>query len=69
MSYQRLAYDDASTTDQMASDCAEVDRALHLPGQRPDSSFSRPVAEGHYDTVLVSEDLAQLAAGLELHFD
>jgi hypothetical protein len=69
MSYQRLAYDDASTTTQMTSDATEVDRALHLGGQRHDGVNPRPVSEGRYDTVQVSEDLAHLAAGLELHFD
>ena len=74
MTYQRLPYDDASTTTQMASDCAEVDRALHLADRRLDGvpaqhSGHHPVQDGHYDTVLVSDDLAQVAAGLQLHFD
>ena len=67
MTYQRLPYDDAATTDQMATDCAAVDQALHLPGQRFGDTHS--VADGSYDTVVVSDDLAALAAGLELHFD
>jgi hypothetical protein len=69
MSYQRLAYDDASTTTQMASDCTEVDRALHLAAQRHHGLAPHPVADGSYDTVQVSDDLAALAAGLQLHFD
>ena len=76
MSYQRLAYDDAATTDQMATDCAAVDQALHphghatghLPAQRP-LGEPHSVTDGVYDTVVVSDDLAALAAGLELHFD
>jgi hypothetical protein len=69
MSYQRLAYDDASSTTQMASDCTEVDRALHLGSQRHQGVSTHPVDEGRYDTVQVSDELAELAAGLELHFD
>jgi hypothetical protein len=72
MSYQRLPYDDASTTTQMASDCAEVDRALqftdHAHRGFPAQS-AHSVQDGHYDTVQVSDDLAQVAAGLQLHFD
>ena len=80
MSYQRLAYDDAATTDQMATDCAAVDQALHLTGHAHDHATAplprqRPLGEPHsmddgvYDTVVVSDDLAALAAGLQLHFD
>ena len=69
MSYQRLAYDDAATTDQMATDCVAVDQALHLPGQRLLGADAHSVADGAYGTVVVSDDLAALAAGLELHFD
>jgi hypothetical protein len=69
MSYQRLAYDDASTAAEMTSDCTEVDRALHLGGRRHAGLPTQPVGEGRYDTVQVSDELAELAAGLELHFD
>lgn len=69
MTYQRLPYDDAATTDQMATDCAEVDRALHLPHQAPLGDRPHSIADGVYDTVVVTDDLAALAAGLELHFD
>jgi hypothetical protein len=69
MNYQRLPYDDAATTDQMATDCAAVDQALHLTDQRHLGAHTHPVGEGDYDTVVVSDDLAAVAAGLELHFD
>lgn len=69
MSYQRLAYDDAATTDQMATDCAAVDQTLHLGHQRQHGNAPHPVEGGHYHPVVVSDDLAALAAGLELHFD
>ena len=69
MSYERLPYDDAATTDQMATDCAAVDQALHLVPQSRRGLTPHPVQGGAYDTVVVSDDLAALAAGLELHFD
>jgi hypothetical protein len=72
MSYQRLAYDDAATTDQMATDCAAVDQALHLDGHLPGQRHlgePHSVTDGVYDTVVVSDDLAARAAGMELHFD
>ena len=34
MTYQRLAYDDASSSSEMASDCQAVESALHLPARR-----------------------------------
>ena len=66
MSYQRLAYDDASTTDQMTSDCAEVGRTLHLDEHPQVVAQSRA---GDYSSVEVSDELAALAGGLQLHFD
>ena len=69
MTYQRLAYDDASTAAEMTSDCTEVDRALHLRDQRQAGLPRQPIGDGRYDTVQVSDELAELAAGLELHFD
>lgn len=69
MTNQRLPYDDAATPTEMASDCAEVDRALHLADQRHDGLATHAVHDGSYRTVLVTDDLARVAAGLELHFD
>jgi hypothetical protein len=73
MSNQRLPYDDASTTHQMASDCAEVDRALHLADRRhhtvPAQAGQSAQSGQSGQPVLVSDDLAQVAAGLQLHFD
>jgi hypothetical protein len=69
MTNQRLPYDDAATPTEMASDCAEVDRALHLGGQRHDGLVTHPVHDGSYHPGPVSDDLARVAAGLELHFD
>ena len=69
MTYQRLAYDDASTAAEMTSDCTEVDRAMHLGAHQHAAIPTQPVGEGRYAAVQVSDELAQLAAGLELHFD
>lgn len=33
MTYQRLAYDDASSPAEMSADCRAVDLAMHLPRQ------------------------------------
>ena len=66
MSYQRLAYDDASPTDQMTTDCAEVGRNLQLDTQPHVVPQSRA---GDYSNVEVSDELAALAGGLQLHFD
>ena len=69
MGYQRLAYDDAATTDQMATDCAEVGRALRITEPRPASETTHPHDADRCGTVEVSDDLAALAGGLQLHFD
>jgi len=69
MTNQRLPYDDAATPTEMASDAAEVDRTLHLGHQRHDGLVTHPVHDGSFRTVRVSDDLARVAAGLELHFD
>lgn len=67
MSYQRLAYDDASTSDEMTSDCVAVGSTLPLVEQRQAGPRTHQVDDGDYDTVVVSDDLAALAAELELH--
>ena len=66
MSYQRLAYDDAATTDQMTTDCAEVGRTLHLD-QHPHVAAQRRTTD--HTHVEVSDELAELASGMQLHFD
>jgi len=70
MTYQRLPYDDASTTDEMVEDSIQVGRELHMPVQRYDllgEVTERTPAFG--ERPYVSPELAELAAGLELHFD
>ncbi len=63
MTYQRLAYEDAATTDQMTSDCRAAGTNLPLPGQRADASDNGAPA------IVVTEQLAEMAAGLHLHFE
>ena len=68
VTYERLAYDDAQTTSEMLSDAAAVGRALQLPVEHADLPDRHPL-EGHVATPVVTDQLAELAAGLELHFD
>jgi hypothetical protein len=69
MSYQRLAYDDPSSTTQMASDCARVGQALQLAGSGHEGRRAAAPEDLCFDTPEVSDELAALAAGLELHLD
>lgn len=76
MTYQRLAYEDASTTSEMASDCLVAGQNLALPDQRLDLRSAEPVESAelpdyaHPATgITVPDSLAEMAAGLHLHFD
>jgi hypothetical protein len=83
MTYQRLAYDDASTTTEMTSDCHEVEKTLHLPERRtaaekaaraavrpaPSILFEDYPREVTKPTIEVSEAAARLAAAMHLHLD
>ena len=73
MTYQRLPYDDAASTLEMAADCAEVGRELRLPPapRTAGSPFTgRTTDDGtRLGSLHVSPGLAEMAAGLELHFD
>lgn len=83
MSYERLAYDDASTSSRMSEDCRAVEEALHLPrrrtaAERAARAASRPAPSIRFEdyprevakpTVEVSEAAARLAAALHLHLD
>ena len=83
MTYQRLAYDDASTSTQMTEDCRAVESALHLPERRsaaeraaraavkpsPSILFEDYPREVKKPTIEVSEAAARLAAAMELHLD
>lgn len=69
MTYQRLAYDDAATTADMRMDAAAVGRELHLRPEADGTLGCRPLDEAPLGPPQVSDDLAELAAGLELHLD
>ncbi len=83
MTYQRLAYDDASTTAQMAADCRAAEVALHLPTRptaaeraaraavkpAPSILFEDYPREVKKPNIEVSEAAARLASAMHLHFD
>ena len=83
MTYQRLAYDDASTSSEMTSDCRAVESALHLPERRsaaeraaraatkpaPSILFEDYPREVKKPTIEVSDAAARLANAMELHLD
>jgi hypothetical protein len=83
MTYQRLAYDDASTTTEMTSDCHAMEKNLTLPERRtaaeeaihaavrpaPSILFEDYPREVKKPTIEVSEAAARLAAALHLHLD
>ena len=83
MTYQRLAYDDASSSSEMASDCQAVESALHLPARRTAAeraarAASRPAPSIRFEdyprdvakpTIAVSEAAARLGAAPHLHLD
>ena len=80
---RRLAYDDASPTDRMTSDCRAVEEALRLPEQRTPAERAaraalRPAPSILFDdyprevakpSIEVSEAAARLAGALHLHLD
>lgn len=67
MTYQRLPYDDAATSDQMARDCRAVEAALRRPA--PSIRYEDYPGEIAKPTIEVSEAAARLAAALHLHLD
>ena len=82
MTYHRVAYDDAATTSEMVSDARLAGDTLRMPEQAAtrEAARERAAAEAvladletldpaHPARPVVSEDLARMAAGLELHFD
>ena len=83
MSYQRRAYDDASTASEMSKDCRAVKEALLLPrrltnAERAARAAARPVPsilfedyprEAKKPTITVSDAAARLGAALHLHLN
>ncbi len=67
MTYERLAYDDAASTDQMTHDCHAVVAALQRPA--PSIRFEDFPREVPKPTIEVSEVATRLAAALHLHLD
>ena len=67
MTYQRLAYDDAATTAEMLHDAAAVGRELRLPLGCETAEHRRDPEPTRQAAPLVSDDLAEVAARLELH--
>jgi hypothetical protein len=81
MTYQRLAYDDASTSSEMTSDCHAVEEALHLPERRsaaeraaravtrpaPSILFEDYPREVKKPTIAVDAAAARLGAALDQH--
>jgi hypothetical protein len=67
MSYERLAYDDAATTSEMASDATRAGQELQLALRPYAVRSNRPGGAPDTGTPEVSEELAERAAALELH--
>ena len=71
MTYTRLPYEDAATTTEMCHDCMAAESNL-LTRPRPTETREAPLLSGdhwHADDLAVSDSLAEMAAGLHLHFD
>ena len=81
MTYQRLAYDDASTSSEMTSDARADEAALHLPERRsaaeraaravakpaPSILFEDYPREVKKPTIAVDAAAARLGAALDQH--
>jgi len=81
MTYQRLAYDDASTSSEMTSDARAVEAALHLPerrsaAERAARAVVKPAPSIHFEdyprevkkpTIAVDAAAARLGAALDQH--
>ncbi len=79
MSYQRLAYADRDSADQMHDDCTACSSSIALARQRidnlavtmpaPSIAFERFPRETPKPTIEVSDAAAHLASRLHLHLD
>ena len=79
MSYERLAYDDQDSADQMHHDCTACASSITMPRQRIDNSavtmpapsleFEQFPREVRKPEIEVSEAAAHLASRLHLHLD
>ncbi len=69
MTYLRLPYDDAATAAEMSADCMAAADNLH-PSRRAELALTPLLGEPAPSRgVEVSDSLAEMAAGLHLHFD
>ncbi|QNN53190.1 hypothetical protein [Nocardioides mesophilus] len=66
MTYQRLAYDDAATPEQMHADCRVVTALLRPAPSIRFEDYPREVVK---PTLEISEAAARLATALHLHLD
>jgi hypothetical protein len=79
MSYERLAYDDQDSANQMHDDCTACASSIALPRQRIDNTavtmpapsilFEQYPREVRKPEIEVSEAAAHLASRLHLHLD
>ena len=79
MSYERLAYEDQDSANQMHDDCTACGSSITLPRQRIDNTavtmpapsilFEQYPREVHKPEIEVSEAAAHLASRLHLHLD
>ena len=79
MSYERLAYDDQDTADQMRDDCTACGSRINLPHEHIDNSavtmpapsleFDQYPREARKPEIEVSDAAAHLASRLHLHLD
>ncbi len=76
MTYHRTPYEDAETPHEMCDDCQQVGHNMHLHEREADvrtgeylGGAAAPPAAHPHSRVEVSEELARMAGGLELHFD
>ncbi len=83
MSYQRLAYDDASSAHEMYTDCEAVGSSMRLPerrsrAERTEAAALKPAPSIYFEDyprevrkseIKVSEAAARLASAMHLHLD
>ena len=79
MSYERLAYTDQDSADQMYDDCTACASSISMPRQKIDNAaVTKPAPSIAYDRypreerkpeIEVSEAAAHLASRLHLHLD
>ena len=67
MTYQRLPYEDAATTAEMAGDCVAVARALGRPEDKGDVHAATSHRRPGTDEVVVPDGLAARAREMQLH--